>query len=220
MRELVNRRGKKISVTLSDDEMFAKFIELHLAGRIPRSDFSGSLMQQARAKRGTPEQRWWMHELVLRATGAATEAPGADSVVGKLARVAEMIATAAASRDPMIKLVVDDRHRIGIFGKAPSRVCRREIDDEKWTMIGRLAADGILTERSGQRFQESELQTLIEYDADPVFASRDHGLRHGWCCFCGLALTADASVTVGYGPICADKYGLPWGPLPRREKVE
>ena len=40
----------------------------------------------------------------------------------------------------------------------------------------------------------------------------------GWathhCCFCGLELTDDGegrSVDVGYGPICAQKNGLPWG---------
>lgn len=34
------------------------------------------------------------------------------------------------------------------------------------------------------------------------------------CCFCGIALTDDGdgrSVKVGYGPVCAAKYGLPWG---------
>lgn len=31
------------------------------------------------------------------------------------------------------------------------------------------------------------------------------------CSFCGLHLTNPQSVVVGYGPICADNWGLPWG---------
>ena len=31
------------------------------------------------------------------------------------------------------------------------------------------------------------------------------------CCFCGRDLDTRESLTVGYGPTCADKHGLPWG---------
>jgi hypothetical protein len=31
------------------------------------------------------------------------------------------------------------------------------------------------------------------------------------CCFCGRDLDTPESLTVGYGPTCADKHGLPWG---------
>lgn len=215
-RELVNRRGKKITVTLSDEEMFAEFVRLHLAGRIPRNEFSGSLLTQARSQKGSPEQRWWMHEMVLTASGQVAS----GEKVGVLTRVAVMVKKASESRDPMIKLVVNDFHRIGIFGKLPARVCRREKNDDGWSLIGRLYPDGSLIQSDKARFQEDELRVLANYELDPEKSSREHGLTHGWCCFCGLALTADNSLQVGYGPVCADKYGLPWGPLPRREKVE
>jgi hypothetical protein len=38
-----------------------------------------------------------------------------------------------------------------------------------------------------------------------------YGRRMGECCFCGLTLTDGRSIAVGYGPICAGKWGLPWG---------
>lgn len=31
------------------------------------------------------------------------------------------------------------------------------------------------------------------------------------CCFCAKAIDTPESVAVGYGPICAAKFGLPWG---------
>jgi hypothetical protein len=38
-----------------------------------------------------------------------------------------------------------------------------------------------------------------------------HGLAFGNCCFCSRELTDPKSVRVGYGPVCADHYGLPHG---------
>lgn len=37
------------------------------------------------------------------------------------------------------------------------------------------------------------------------------GHEHHACVFCQTALDDPRSTTVGYGPICAGKYGLPWG---------
>jgi hypothetical protein len=50
-------------------------------------------------------------------------------------------------------------------------------------------------------------------DADGTVAARLGHAAHA-CVFCGTALTDDGdnrSVKVGYGPICANRYGLPWG---------
>jgi len=33
----------------------------------------------------------------------------------------------------------------------------------------------------------------------------------GNCCFCRRELTDKRSTEVGYGPICADHFSLPWG---------
>ena len=49
------------------------------------------------------------------------------------------------------------------------------------------------------------------FGSNPVAIARAHGLATGSCCFCGLTLTDARSVAVGYGPICAQHYGLPWG---------
>jgi hypothetical protein len=46
---------------------------------------------------------------------------------------------------------------------------------------------------------------------DPAKIAANHGHTTGNCCFCGLTLSDARSVTVGYGPICADHYGLAWG---------
>lgn len=47
--------------------------------------------------------------------------------------------------------------------------------------------------------------------ADPVTVAGEYGRLTGNCCFCGLKLTDARSTAVGYGPVCADKFGLAWG---------
>jgi hypothetical protein len=39
------------------------------------------------------------------------------------------------------------------------------------------------------------------------------------CCFCSTGLTNHISVAVGYGPICADNWGLPWDEETYKETV-
>ena len=51
---------------------------------------------------------------------------------------------------------------------------------------------------------------LVAFCMHPLSQSKIHGQEYGHCCFCGLELVNAISVHHGYGPICADKYGLPW----------
>lgn len=52
---------------------------------------------------------------------------------------------------------------------------------------------------------------LVDFMEDPTKVAKIYACETGNCCFCGLALTDPRSIAVGYGPICAEKYGLPWG---------
>jgi len=52
---------------------------------------------------------------------------------------------------------------------------------------------------------------LKKFAANPVEYAQIYARSTHRCCFCGLELTDLRSVTVGYGPICAEHYGLPWG---------
>lgn len=45
---------------------------------------------------------------------------------------------------------------------------------------------------------------------NPLEFAKLQGQRYSYCVFCGRELTEKNSLTVGYGPICAEKYGLPW----------
>jgi hypothetical protein len=52
---------------------------------------------------------------------------------------------------------------------------------------------------------------LQAFAADPAGVAGAYGKKTGACCFCSRRLDDARSVDVGYGPTCADHYGLPWG---------
>lgn len=63
------------------------------------------------------------------------------------------------------------------------------------------------------RFNHSEL--LNELDtllSNPISESALQGKEYGRCCFCNRELDNEGSIFHGYGPICAEKWGLPWLP--------
>lgn len=75
---------------------------------------------------------------------------------------------------------------------------------------GRIEADG--TVRFGKGWN-SVKDVVAEFNSDPEGVARAYGKRTGNCCFCSRELETKESLAVGYGPICADKFGLPWGEL-------
>lgn len=61
---------------------------------------------------------------------------------------------------------------------------------------------------------ENTLGLLCEIANDPEGSAKKYGHDTGRCCFCHRNLTDDKSgksVERGYGPICAERFGLVWG---------
>lgn len=56
------------------------------------------------------------------------------------------------------------------------------------------------------------LDALTTIAADPAAAAKAYGALMGRCSFCDKTITDEGSVEVGYGPICAKKFGLPHEP--------
>ncbi len=57
-----------------------------------------------------------------------------------------------------------------------------------------------------------EVRTLLgQLGAEPAKTAAGYGKLTGNCCFCLRRLDDTRSVAVGYGPVCAEKFGLPWG---------
>lgn len=77
---------------------------------------------------------------------------------------------------------------------------------------GRISREGVFVLPSGSDEIDPRAEELLaELLEDPTGTVARAGARVGSCSFCGHDLTTDESLTVGYGPICAERYGMPWG---------
>lgn len=76
-------------------------------------------------------------------------------------------------------------------------------------LIGEVLTTGELIWTPGSRLD------MRRYAMEVLKAPKEklalNGKEYKSCCYCGIALTNPASLQAGYGPICADNWGLPWG---------
>ena len=54
-------------------------------------------------------------------------------------------------------------------------------------------------------------EALAAIAHDPISAAAHAGKQTGACSFCARPLSTAESLAVGYGPVCAEHFGLPWG---------
>jgi Family of unknown function (DUF6011) len=79
--------------------------------------------------------------------------------------------------------------------------------------FGRIGLDGGFTPaaRLDQPTVTAIVAALEAFAANPTQAAAQYGFDTGECCFCAAELTDPKSKAVGYGPVCAKKWHLPWG---------
>jgi len=121
---------------------------------------------------------------------------------------------------PAIRLMDDSRneYQLSLAGAASKNAgCiyvkgeKVDNDEEGATRpyLGKITPQGrFFPAQDCPRNVESELQ---KFAADPEGLATRYGRMTGCCCFCGRKLTDARSTDVGYGPTCADKFGLDWG---------
>ncbi len=54
-------------------------------------------------------------------------------------------------------------------------------------------------------------ELVKEFSEDPAVTAGKYGRLTGGCSFCNHSLKDDRSTQVGYGPVCATRFGLVWG---------
>lgn len=75
------------------------------------------------------------------------------------------------------------------------------------------AADGSLVRPADIKwaYDKGMMAKLSEATKATSEQAAAFGKLVGRCCFCSHAIDTPESTAVGYGPVCAAKYGLPWG---------
>lgn len=93
---------------------------------------------------------------------------------------------------------------------------------------GRIDIDGHFIMNVGLAISNPEMtlrmDTIIKWlrdlASDPAKIALAYSQKTCNCMFCNRKLTTTASRTVGYGPICADTFGLPWGETPTQNLLD
>lgn len=180
---------------------------------VPDQEFARSLIHAHRRWGSlTPKQAPWVDRLLARAKG---EVP---TKVGDLAPILALFERASDRLTrPAIVLSTPETGavRVSVAGhksKYPGTLQVTGLggyDVRPW--LGRVNKDGTFTPGVGALGKEQALSGLLSrFAAAPAVVASEHGKVTGCCCFCNRALEDKRSVAVGYGPICADNYGLPW----------
>jgi len=209
--ETTTKAGRTVSVThdLSDDDC-ARII---LTSEESPSDFALDMAHGHRSPKGLSEkQRVWLHILADEIAEPEKQRDNPSIPVVHLHALAGMFAQAldaGAKRvvirtngaDGLVVLRLNKKRRINVT----SAGCYGQN-----TFYGSIGVDDGQFRPSGNLTQAT-VDALAKFEANPAGIAAEYGRLTGECCFCGLTLTDARSVTVGYGPICANKFGLPWG---------
>ena len=178
-------------------------------------NFAESLLRAYHLKRLSGKQWEWMIRLTERAVTPPEQKEAVS--IGNIQGVVSLFdhASERGLRFPKIRLQCDDGKRVvlslaGDRAKHPGSV--NVTDGGSYgnnTWYGRIMRDGSF--EPSHRSDESLVTLLKKLASEPAKVASAFGKITGSCCFCNKDLTDDRSLSVGYGPICADKWGLPWG---------
>lgn len=117
----------------------------------------------------------------------------------------------------VLKLSDEERVRVGYSrNKRTAYITSLDYNDvwngeSKPRYYGKIENGGKWTPTRKAASHDALKAKLTDFDKDPHKAGAVEGHATGACCFCSRYLTTAASVKAGYGPICAERFGLPWG---------
>lgn len=197
----------------------AQFILANLDKLAPRDhDFATSMATGVvRYKRASDKQVFWLDKLIARINGTEAQPERVKTAVGDLTGINALFDKAKASlKRPAIVLNAGETAiRLSVAGaeaRVPGSInVSTNGSFENRTWFGRILADGQFEASPRAQAPAALIETLQAFAANPAGVAAAYGRQTGACCFCARELTDARSVSVGYGPICADRYGLPWG---------
>lgn len=179
-------------------------------------EFAESLVQQSKYRPLSDKQVPHVFRLHDKALGVA---PVVETVPVNATGIEALLRSANKRlKYPAIKLRTEDGTflRISIAGAKSTTPGAINIAGEgSWpdrTFYGWIKGGAYVPHHSASQKTATAIGVaLLAFAADPAGVAAAYGKRTGACCFCSRRLDDARSVEVGYGPTCADHYGLPWG---------
>lgn len=212
-RTFTTSRGHVVTTALTDAE--AATI-LRNAG-LRAGDFARDLAIAERKGRLSAAQRPWLHKLALEVQNPTPKParPAAAADAGAAAIVALLgTATENGAKRPAITCPLESGTYRFKLAPANGRNAGAVYVTCSDAYLGKITPAGAFEPVRDAAAHAVEVvrgvfDTVRAMGAAEAFGRL--GTATGTCCFCARELTDERSTTVGYGPVCADKYGLPWG---------
>ena len=169
----------------------------------------------------TPKQEPWIGKLIAKAEAPAQPvfsaplaAPAAANVGDFGGVVALFLKAKEHLKFPKVRLVLNGTKIVlslnGPKSKRPGHVSISGEGQYPYkAFYGTVSPEGVFTPFKQELPGLSAL--LTQFASHPARVAKDHGKLTGNCCFCNkvLGLGEDKrSVLVGFGPVCAEHYGL------------
>lgn len=192
-----------------------------LVPQLPAKDvgFALSLISKGRKYGCSAGQTKWVGILIQRAQGVSEERT--KVAIGSLEGITARFAAAKVNRPKIVlgierKGFTSDKSFVSEFtlSVATERArCPGTIDVKgAGTWYGRILKDGNFEQSPRVRDLPEGLVDLLRRFADkPAETAAEFGRMTGRCTFCNTPLRTGVSTTMGYGPVCAKKWNLPWG---------
>lgn len=215
---------KSVESPYTDMQAIIRLDDLCFSGSMPlnKNSFAVSLANGASQGRGlSQKQIGWVHVIVVEHE-APRRQPEATSHLPQVRGLLDLAAKSLQYPKINIETTSGQKVRLSVAGQGSKTPGVINITDGRPfgenTFFGRIDLEGNLRPSKAMTVDVTAL--LEEMNRDPKAVATAYGLRTGSCCFCSRDLSTKESVAVGYGPICAEKYGLPWGEITVPSTVE
>jgi hypothetical protein len=178
--------------------------------------FARDLIAAVRKYGPTSGRMKWIDILIERAQKPADQQGPEQVKVGDFQGVYGLFAKAALHlRFPKIRLQLADGSPLVLSMAGPNSKHKGTINvtdggafpGNKW--YGRVDSKGVWTKSHAPSPEASEVEAMLGMLAtDPVDTAAEYGRLTGRCCFCDRPLKDEQSTAAGFGPTCAENYGL------------
>lgn len=205
---LTTNKGKSIDTPYTAQEAIDLLHGMTKAGgKLASNSFALDMSGKASYSH---DQMVWVHGLVNEALNP-TPKPATQVKAGYQAIVELLVKASSKLQWPSIRVSTASHGNVKVSWNRAKSLANvtdgRPFGSNEW--YGRIDAMGNWVPSRSSNGNVERLLGLLA--ADPVGTMQAYGHSTGQCGFCGRTLTnEDHSVKVGYGPVCAERYGLPW----------
>lgn len=236
IRTLTTTRGEQIVTDLTDQQAIDTLIGVEGTPRL--GEYGHSLVAYFRRNsRLTERQIPYCHKIALRLLGRVVVAPGtpapAPAPTPTAPQAAAVLTPEAPIPLPEPANAVDLSALVRMFGNVNGRLQQPQIRVRGLRFAPRAAGGLRVTSNGGAWLGNTDAAGMLSLElvrseehrnalraiaANAVQVTAEEGRRTGRCCYCRRPLTDHRSTDVGYGPVCASTFGLPWGGTSQRAR--